>query len=38
MLTVGKFSVGDIFDTNKYAHDPRSDFMNWTIIDTGTFD
>jgi len=38
VLTIGKFSVGDIFDTNKYAHDPRSDFMNWTIIDTGTFD
>lgn len=38
VFTVGKFSVGDIFDTNKYAHDPRSDFMNWTIIDTGTFD
>jgi high affinity Mn2+ porin len=38
VLTVGKFSVGDIFDTNKYAHDPRADFMNWTVIDTGTFD
>jgi high affinity Mn2+ porin len=38
VLTVGKFSVGDIFDTNKYAHDPRVDFMNWTVIDTGTFD
>jgi high affinity Mn2+ porin len=38
VFTVGKFSVGDIFDTNKYAHDPRVDFMNWTIIDTGTFD
>ena len=38
VLTVGKFSVGDIFDTNRYAHDPRSDFMNWSIIDTGTFD
>jgi high affinity Mn2+ porin len=38
VFTVGKFSVGDIFDTNKYAHDPRADFMNWTIIDTGTFD
>ncbi len=38
IFTVGKISVGDIFDTNKYAHDPRSDFMNWTIIDTGTFD
>jgi high affinity Mn2+ porin len=38
VLTVGKFSVGDVFDTNRYAHDPRSDFMNWSIIDTGTFD
>lgn len=38
VLTVGKFSVVDVFDTNKYAHDARGDFMNWTVIDTGTFD
>jgi high affinity Mn2+ porin len=38
VITVGKFGVVDIFDNNKYAHDPRNDFMNWTIIDTGTFD
>lgn len=38
VLTVGKFGVVDVFDTNKYAHDPRTDFMNWAIIDTGTFD
>jgi high affinity Mn2+ porin len=38
VLTVGKFSVVDIFDTNKYAHDPRNDFLNWSIIDMGTFD
>lgn len=38
VLTVGKFAVTDIFDTNKYAHDPRRDFMNWSVIDTGTFD
>jgi high affinity Mn2+ porin len=38
VFTVGKFSAGDIFDTNKYAHDPRSDFLNWSIIDAGTFD
>ena len=38
VLTVGKFSVVDVFDTNEQAHDPRSDFMNWTIIDAGTFD
>jgi high affinity Mn2+ porin len=38
ILTLGKFSVVDVFDTNTYAHDPRSDFMNWTIIDSGVFD
>ena len=38
VFTVGKFSVADIFDTNKYAHDPRADFLNWSIIDAGTFD
>jgi high affinity Mn2+ porin len=38
VITVGKFSVTDVFDTNKYAHDPRGDFMNWAIVDTGTFD
>ena len=38
VLTIGKFSVTDVFDTNKYAHDPRGDFMNWAIVDTGTFD
>jgi high affinity Mn2+ porin len=38
VVTVGKFSVVDVFDTNQFAHDPRSDFLNWTVIDTGTFD
>ncbi len=38
VFTVGKFSVTDLFDTNRYAHDPRGDFLNWTAIDAGTFD
>jgi high affinity Mn2+ porin len=38
VITVGKFAVTDIFDNNKYAHDPRNDFLNWAIVDTGTFD
>ena len=38
VFTVGKFAVTDIFDTNQYAHDPRSDFFNWSAIDAGTFD
>ena len=29
VVTVGKFSVGDVFDTNQYAHDPAYDFLNW---------
>jgi high affinity Mn2+ porin len=37
-LTVGKFSVVDFFDTNTYAHDPRSDFLNWSLVDAGAFD
>ena len=38
VLTVGKFGVPDVFDQNAYAHDPRQDFLNWALIDTGTFD
>jgi len=38
VVTIGKFSVPDVFDSNSYAHDPRNDFMNWAIVDTGTFD
>ncbi|WP_174301999.1 carbohydrate porin [Caulobacter sp. S45] len=38
VFTAGKIGVGDVFDTNAYAHDPRGDFLNWSIIDTGTFD
>jgi len=37
-FTFGKFSVVDIFDNNSYAHDPRADFLNWSIIDMGAFD
>ncbi|MDE1986957.1 MAG: carbohydrate porin [Alphaproteobacteria bacterium] len=38
VVTLGKFSVTDIFDDNAYAHDPRNDFFNWSIIDSGAFD
>lgn len=38
VISVGKFSVGDVFDVNQYAHDPRADFLNWAVIDAGTFD
>jgi high affinity Mn2+ porin len=38
VFTIGKFAINDVFDINKYAHDPKRDFMNWALIDTGTFD
>jgi high affinity Mn2+ porin len=38
VVTVGKFAVTDIFDANSYAHNSRGDFLNWSIIDAGTFD
>ena len=38
ILTLGKFAVTDIFDTNTYAHDPRGDFLNWAVVDAGAFD
>lgn len=38
VFTVGKFSVTDVFDTNQYAHDPKKDFLNWALLDAGSFD
>ena len=38
VVTLGKFSVTDIFDGNDYAHDPSQDFFNWAVIDAGAFD
>ena len=38
VLTVGKYTVTDIFDTNKYANNPKSDFLNWSIVNAGSFD
>ncbi len=38
VLTVGRFAAVDIFDTNKYANSPKSDFLNWSLSNAGTFD
>jgi len=37
-LTLGKFSLTDLFDDNVYSHDPRTQFLNWSIIDNGAWD
>ena len=38
VLTVGKFAVVDMFDTNKYANNAKSDFLNWSVVNAGSFD
>jgi high affinity Mn2+ porin len=37
-MTVGKLAIPDIFDSNIYAHDPRTAFMNWSVWGAGAFD
>jgi len=37
-ITVGKYAASDIFDNNIYAHDPRSQFLNWTFMDNVAWD
>lgn len=37
-LIVGRFAVGDFFDNNTYAHDPRADFMNWALWESAAYD
>ena len=38
ILTVGRFYITDMFDTNKYANNPKTDFLNWAFDNAGTFD
>lgn len=38
VLTVGNLAVIDIFDDNRYSHDPRTQFMNWSLMTQGAFD
>ena len=37
-INLGKFSVADFFDQNSYSHDPRTQFMNWSLMSTGAWD
>lgn len=38
VLTAGNLSVIDIFDANAYSHDPRTQFLNWSVMTHGAFD
>lgn len=37
-VVLGRFAIGDFFDNNAYAHDPRADFMNWALWGSGAYD
>jgi len=37
-VVVGKFSIADYFDRNSYSHDPRSQFLNWSLMSNGAWD
>ena len=36
--TLGKISVADYFDQNSYSHDPRTQFLNWSLMSAGAWD
>ncbi len=37
-IMIGRIAIGDIFDANAYAHDPRADFMNWALWAAAAYD
>jgi hypothetical protein len=38
VISVGQMAVGDLFDDNRYSHDPRTDFQNGALASSGAFD
>lgn len=37
-VTAGKFGMSDFFDGNTFSHDPRTQFMNWSLMSNGAWD
>jgi high affinity Mn2+ porin len=37
-VTVGRFTLTDFFDNNRYSHDPRTQFMTWATMYNGAWD
>ena len=37
-ISIGRFSMIDFFDNNKFSNDPRSQFINWSLMDNGAWD
>ncbi len=38
VLTAGNLAVVDLFDGNAYSHDPRKQFLNWSLMTNGAYD
>lgn len=38
VVTGGIYAITDIFDQNAFAHDPRTQFMNWAMMDYAAWD
>ncbi|WP_337042843.1 carbohydrate porin [Emticicia sp. 17c] len=37
-FVIGKFSLADFFDNNTFSHDPRTQFLNWSLMSNGAYD
>ena len=37
-INIGKSAIADFFDSNKFAHDPRTQFLTWSLMDNGAWD
>lgn len=37
-VVVGKFSLGDCFDNNRFANGPRTQFLNWALMNNSAWD
>jgi high affinity Mn2+ porin len=37
-VTIGRFTITDFFDNNRYTHDPRTQFMGWATMYNGAWD
>lgn len=38
VFTAGNLSVLDLFDANAFSHDPRTQFLNWSVMTHGAYD
>ena len=37
-VSLGKVGIADFFDDNDYSHDPRTQFLSWSLMDNGAWD